>query len=95
MVYLRRLLNDIGFFQDGPTVMYENNQSCIASVIGELNHKTTKHVNPEFHFVKDVVEQEEVTLVYCDTHDMIADLLTKFLPFDSHVRLACRILNDL
>ena len=95
VVFLRRLLNDIGFFQDGPTVMYEDNQSCIASVIGELNHKTTKHINPKFHYVKDVVKLEEVILVYCDTHDMIADLLTKPLPYDSHVRLASRILNDL
>ena len=94
-MYLRRLLNDIGFFQDGPTVMYEDNQSCIASAIGELNHKTTKHIKPKFHYVKDVVKLEEVILVYCDTHDMIADLLTKPLPYDSHVRLASRILNDL
>ena len=33
-----------------------------------------------FHFIKEMVEDGEMTLVYCPTDRMLADFLTKSLP---------------
>ena len=54
-LYLRRLLEDLGYPQQSPTVMFEDNQSCIKMLnSGELNHSTTKHIAPRFHSSRGV-----------------------------------------
>ena len=42
----------------------------------------------QHHFVREKVESGEITLDYCPTEDMLADVLTKALAKDRHVRLA-------
>lgn len=56
-VYLRELLNSIGFKQHGPTVIFEDNQSTIKMVYNELNHQTTKHIAPKYHYTREQVQR--------------------------------------
>lgn len=37
----------------------------------------SKHIDVRYHFVKDYVERQIVTCIYCPTEQMLADLLTK------------------
>ena len=41
--------------------------------------KRTKHIDVNYHFVRERVEDETVELYYCPTEFMEADLLTKAL----------------
>jgi hypothetical protein len=43
-------------------------------------HVCTKHIDVRFHWIRWVVEQGALRLVYCPTDDMVADVLTKALP---------------
>jgi hypothetical protein len=92
-VWLRRLLRDIGFPQSSPTVMFENNKSCIDMVHGMSNHKASKHINPKFHFTCDQVRKGKMVIRHKDTEIMVADLLTKPLGKASHDRLSKLMLN--
>jgi hypothetical protein len=92
--WLRRLLAELGFPQKKPTVIYEDNMSCIEFVNGKLNHKATKHINPKYHFSREAVLMGDVKLEYCETSEMIADILTKPLSSKQHVKLAKLILNN-
>ena len=84
-VYIRQLLTDLGFKQDEPTVIMEDNQACIAMSNNPITHKRTKHIDIRYHFVREKVESKEVELVYIPTQHQLADILTKPL---SNIRLA-------
>jgi len=40
-------------------------------------HKNTKHIDTQFHFVREKVQSKEIHLVYCNTCDNVADIFTK------------------
>ena len=92
-IWLRRLLADMGFPQKEPTVVYQDNQSTIAFVAGHRNHKSTKHINPKFHFTGEAVDNGEIRLVHMPTEHMVADVLTKALHRSHHLRLSSVLLN--
>jgi hypothetical protein len=43
-------------------------------------HARTKHIDVRYHWIRWVIEQGSLRLVYCPTDDMVADALTKALP---------------
>jgi hypothetical protein len=93
-MWLRRLLQDIGFKQKEPTIMWQDNKSTIDMVNGHRNFQSSKHINPKFHYTGDMVEQGELCLEYKPTGDMVADVLTKALPARTHIRLSEILLNS-
>ncbi|TFY74078.1 hypothetical protein EWM64_g9933 [Hericium alpestre] len=68
----------IGQF-DKPTTLFCDNQSAITLAQDNIFHSHTKHISIRYHFICDVVEQEQVDLVYCPTAEMAADIFTKAL----------------
>jgi hypothetical protein len=65
-----------------PITLHGDNQSAIAvanSGVGRF-HTRTKHINIQYHFIRYVIENKSICLVYCPTSDMVVDTLTKALP---------------
>ena len=79
-VWLRQLLSDFKFCQEEPIVIKEDNQGTIAIARNPVSHSRTKHIDIKYHYVRKTVLDGHVTLEYCLTEQMIADLLTKPLP---------------
>ena len=40
-------------------------------------HDRIKHIDIRYHFVRELVENMQISMVYIETKQMIADLLTK------------------
>lgn len=76
-VWLRKLLDDMHEIQNEPTVLHEDNQSCIQWAENPKFSNRTKHIDTKIYFVCGVGKNREMTLTYCPTSEMIADLLTK------------------
>jgi hypothetical protein len=76
-MHLRVLLRDLGFEQNGPTIIMEDNQGCIALSENPINHRRTKHIDVRYHYTRERVEAGAVKLVYVPTEWQLADLLTK------------------
>jgi len=92
--YLRNLLQELGFDQDKPTVIYEDNQPCIALALNPVTSSgRTRHAALRFHFVREGIADKTLQLVYCPTSDMVADGLTKPLPLPQHCKLRSRLLG--
>jgi hypothetical protein len=62
---------------DNKDVVYEDNQGAIALAKNPEYHARTKHIDIQYHFVRECVENGRITLEYCETADMLADALTK------------------
>ena len=78
-VWLRRLLEDIGLEQKGPSTIYEDNQGAIELAKNPRFHNRTKHNNVSFHYVREQVNLKTVSVKYCPTNLMLADIMTKGL----------------
>ena len=42
-----------------------------------VSHARTKHIDIKFHYVREAVKEGIISLTYCPTEKMVADLLTK------------------
>lgn len=93
-IWLRRLLVDMHEAMKNPTLIYEDNQSCLKIIKEEKFSNRTKHIDTRFHFVKDHVEKGHIHCKFCPTEIMIADILTKPLPRIRHVALRekCKVI---
>ena len=78
--FLRSLMCDLGYEQTAPTLIGEDNQSCIKLATNPVMHKRSKHIDTKYHFIRDKIEEQSVELVYTPSDQLAADLLTKSLP---------------
>ena len=79
-IWLREVLNDLGIALTQPTILHEDNQSCIKLATSDKNSTRTKHIDVRHHYLRDLVVQEMIDFMFCETSMMIADVLTKPLP---------------
>ena len=93
-IFERQLLSDLGHEQAEPSAMYEDNQGCIALSSNMMTTKRSKHINVKYHFCREKIINGEIKVIYCPTDQMLADVLTKPLPRDRHIRLVRTILGD-
>ena len=80
VVWLRRLLGEIGFSQQSPSIVLCENQSCLAIARNPVFHARTKHIEVQYHFVREKILDSTIYLEHCSTTDNLADLYTKALP---------------
>ena len=75
-VWLQRLCSGIGFEQRDMKVSCDS-QSTIFLAKNLAYHSKTKHIDVQYHFVRDMVEIYKVLLKKVDTLETIAYSLTK------------------
>ncbi|OAJ42031.1 hypothetical protein BDEG_25538 [Batrachochytrium dendrobatidis JEL423] len=81
LLFLRNMLNELGFTQERATILYSDSQSAIANTENQApNHATTKHMDVKLKFLRDQVSQKNILVMYIRTQDQIADIMTKGLP---------------
>ena len=79
LLWYSELLEELGS-PLSPIVVHCDNQSALAIAKNPGQHERTKHISIKYHFVRDQVEKEKITLKYCPTKLMVADILTKAIP---------------
>ena len=79
-VWMRRLLADVGLQQEEPSTIFEDNQGAIELSKNPKFHNRTKHIDISFHFIREQVNLKVISVKYCPTEDMLADIMTKGLP---------------
>jgi hypothetical protein len=77
-LWLRNVLEEIGFAQDC-TSMMEDNEGCLNLTKNPQDINRTRHIQVKYHFLRDHVKKGEIVFNPCRTHDQLADLLTKGL----------------
>ena len=77
--FLRQLLCELGFMQQKPTIILQDNQGAICMTKTHGNHKRSKHIDIRHHYVRQLTENEIIVPQYISTEHMEADILTKNL----------------
>jgi hypothetical protein len=63
-----------------PITIHEDNQAAILMSKNPVYHTKQKHIDVQFHFVREEVDKGTVNLQYCPSAENIADILTKAVP---------------
>ena len=79
ILWARKLVRDFGYTLDTPTVIWEDNQSCIRISENPEMFQRTKHIDIQHHMTRDNVKKGNVVLKYVPSEDQAADMLTKAL----------------
>ncbi|GJP38057.1 hypothetical protein CLOM_g22490 [Closterium sp. NIES-68] len=83
VVWLRRLLEELGVGQEEPTVVFCDNESAVKLAKNACLHGLTKHIRPKWHWVRRLLDKE-VRLEIVKTHQQAADIFTKRLAEADH-----------
>ncbi|CAG8658362.1 15291_t:CDS:1, partial [Acaulospora colombiana] len=84
--WLQRLLTDIGL-ENHANTLYIDNQSAISLANDVMFNQRTKHIDIQYHYLREVVMSGQLTSKYCPTNEMIADIMTKALARPQYTKL--------
>jgi hypothetical protein len=82
VLWLQKLLSDLGVLVDAPIVIYCDNISSILLANNPVYHAKKKHIEVHYHFIRKKVLAKEVDLIHVSTKDQVADIFTKALGTD-------------
>lgn len=77
--WLLYLVNELGITSNKPINLCVDNEGAEALARNPSHHSRTNHIHTRYHFVRECVKDEAVTLHHVSTADMRADMLTKGL----------------
>ncbi|XP_074282806.1 phenylcoumaran benzylic ether reductase POP1-like [Silene latifolia] len=80
VIWLRKILQDLGYKQEGATKVMVDNKSAIAIAKNPVCFSKTKHMKVRFYALRDAEQEKEVELIHCPSEFQLADILTKALP---------------
>ena len=87
-IWLQGLLRDLGAKRNLEEMQNINvdNQVAIALARNAEFHARTKHIDIQYHFVREHLEKKTISLTYNPTTEMTADIFTKGLPHPSFTK---------
>jgi histone deacetylase 1/2 len=76
--WIRSLFKDLGIRLSTPRIWCDN-ISSISLASNPVFHARTKHLEVDYHYVRDKVVRKELEVCYLSTTDQVADIFTKGL----------------
>jgi hypothetical protein len=93
VMWLQNLFTELGFdLSSSCSPLFIDNQSALSVAKNPEHHGWMKHLDLKYFWLHDEVEKKTISVDYCPTERMPADLLTKSLPL-LKVKECCRMLR--
>jgi hypothetical protein len=77
LLWLHGLLFELGFNTKETPTIFDDNQSAIAIASNPVHHQRTRHIALRYHFIRDHILKNNVSIQYIHTKLQEADTLTK------------------
>ncbi|CAO2822882.1 unnamed protein product [Amaranthus hypochondriacus] len=87
VMWLKKLFKDLGLKHTGITTLYCDNKAALAIASNLVHHERMKHVDIDYHFIRDQVNAHTVHPTYIPSHSQVADVFTKILTTTQHAHL--------
>jgi len=91
--YLHSILKDLGFAQEHPTVLYEDNQAAIAMINQRKPTTRSRHIDVQFFAIQEWHRQGDILMKHIAGILNLADDSTKALGWILHHWHACRAMG--
>jgi len=91
--YLRAVMTELGFPQDEPTPIYEDNMSAIKMINARVPTERSRHIDIQHFAIQDWKEAGDIVMRHIPGIINPADDLTKPLGWVLHARHARRIMG--
>ena len=82
VVWIRRLLKDMGHTEKDPTSILCDNRSAIQLSKHNVFHRKSKHIDTRYHFIHELVNNGDITLLFCGSKEQLDDMFTN--PLGTH-----------
>lgn len=88
VIYFRKLIKEIEFpfYVKEATSIFCDNQSAIALCKEKMTNQRSKHIDIRFHFSREAQERKLINTQYVPTEENAADVFTKPLAKDKHMK---------
>jgi len=77
LLWIRALLQELGISLRSPPTLWCDNIEATYMLVNPVFHARTKHVEIDFHFVRDRVADKSLEIRFIPSSDQLADVLTK------------------
>lgn len=78
-IWLQNLLKELEMKFIEPTIIFEDNQSCILIAEEPRGHKRLKHIDVKYNFIREVISSGKIGIKYIPSKQQTADIMTKGL----------------
>ena len=85
--WLQSVLGELGMFQAEAPVLWCDNLGATFLTANPVFHARTKHIEIDFHFVREKVAAGALTVQFISSQDQVADIFTKALGREAFDRL--------
>ena len=77
LIWLESLFQELGHPLHGPPILWCDNIGATYLSANPVFHARTKHIEIDFHFIRERVARHQLSVQFISTQDQLADILTK------------------
>ena len=78
-MWLWQILSEFVFEKKHPTTLWCDNQSAIQLCKDPVQHQCSKHIELDMHFIRKLINDHVLEVLYCPKEDQVANIFTKTL----------------
>lgn len=83
-IWWRSIFNTLGYDMTDPTTLWSDSQGSISLAANPEHHSRTKHIDIQYHFIRQHLAEQTISLQFIASEKMAADGLTKSLDRVKH-----------
>ena len=91
--WIRMILKDLGGFLSLPPMLQCDNVSALALASNPIFHARTKHIEVDYHYIREKVLIKELKVTFISTLDQLADIFTKALSSPQFLDLTHKLIG--
>ncbi|RVW95346.1 Retrovirus-related Pol polyprotein from transposon RE1 [Vitis vinifera] len=92
LIWLRHLLRELRFGKDEQMKLICDNQAALHIASNPVFHERTKHIEVDYHFIREKIASGCVATSFVNSNDQLADIFTKSLR-DPRIKYICNKLG--
>lgn len=79
VIWIESLLTELGISQSQPPCLWCDNLGATYLSVNPVFHARAKHIEIDFHFVRERVANKQLRIIFISSKDQLADGFTKAL----------------
>jgi hypothetical protein len=92
LAWLHQVICDLGLYLASAPIIGCDNTNALALASNPIFHGRTKHIEVDYHFIRERVVRGDISLQFISIDDQVADIFTKALPSPRFHRLCSKLL---